>query len=93
VTGCIFKVSQIFNMNQVWVNVNTDLPPDGWTGTIKVRFPSYASEMEDVVFQKKNPVTGAENDFTYQHGTVDGVKGEWRTPPGTVTHWFKVVDE
>jgi hypothetical protein len=46
-----------------------------------------------VVFQKKNPVTGAENDFTYQHGTVDAKTGEWRTPPGTVTHWFKLVDE
>jgi hypothetical protein len=43
-------------MNQVWVNVNTELPPDGWTGTIKVRFPSYVSEVVGVVFQKKNPV-------------------------------------
>jgi hypothetical protein len=48
--------------------------------------------MEGVVFQKKNPTTGGENDFTCQHGTVDGKTGEWRTPPGTVTHWFKFVD-
>jgi hypothetical protein len=80
-------------MKQVWVNVDTELPPDGWIGTIKVRFPSYASEMESVAFHKKNPTTGAENDFTYQHGTSNGKTGEWRTTPGTVTHWFKVVDE
>ena len=83
----------ILDMKQVWVNVNTELPPDRWIGTIKVRFPSYVSEMECVGFQKKNPITGAENDFTYQHGAVDGKTGEWLTPPGTVTHWFKLVDE
>jgi hypothetical protein len=94
VVCCWASISdQLFDMNQVWVNVNTELPPDGWTGTIKVRFPSYVSEMVAVVFQKKNPMTGAENDFTYQHGTVDGKTGEWLTPPGTVTHWFKLVDE
>jgi hypothetical protein len=49
--------------------------------------------MECVVFQKKNPMTGAENDFTYQHGTAGGKIGERRTTPGAVTHWFKLVDE
>jgi hypothetical protein len=80
-------------LKRIWVSVNTELPPDRWIGTIKVRLQHHVSEMECLGFQKKNPMTGVVNDFTYQHGIVDEKTGEWLTPPGTVTHWFKVVDE
>jgi hypothetical protein len=80
-------------LKRVWVDVKKELPPDRWIGTIKVRFPHRVSELECLGFQKNDPITGVVNNFTYQHGTVNGKTGEWNTPLGTVTHWFKVVDE
>jgi hypothetical protein len=80
-------------LKQVWIDVNQELPPDRWIGRIKVRFPVEGVIEKDCLgFQKKNPITDAENDFTYQHGTVDGRTGKWLTPRGTVTHWRKLVD-
>jgi hypothetical protein len=55
-----------FVAKQVWIDVNTELPPDRWTGPIKVRFSNRVSEMECLSFQEKNPAIGAENDFAYQ---------------------------
>ena len=65
-------------------NVDAELPPDCWIGRIKVRFSVEGVLEKDCLgFQRKNSITGAENDFTYQHGAVDGRTGKWRTPPGT----------
>lgn len=81
-------------LKQVWVNVDEELPQDGWIGRIKVRFPTEGIlQKECLGFQRKDRVTGAENDFTYQHGTIDSKTGKWKNPPGTVTHWLKIVEE
>ena len=60
-------------LKQVWVDVSAELPPDRWIGRIKVRFPVEGVLEKDCLgFQRRDPITGAENDFTYQHGTFDG---------------------
>jgi hypothetical protein len=78
---------------QVWTDVNVELPPDRWIGKIRVRVPGRGvRELDCLGFQRKHPVTGAENHFAYQYGTVDGKTGRWGTPIPTVTHWLKLVD-
>lgn len=87
------EIREYYMLKQVWEDVATELPPDRWIGKIRVRFPVEGVLEKDCLgFQRKNAITGAENDFTYQHGTVDGQTGKWRTPPGTVTHWLKIVE-
>lgn len=55
---------------KIWTDVNEDFPPDRWTGKIKIRAAQGFLETDCFGFQKRNPITGAENDFWYQHGTV-----------------------
>ena len=69
------------------------MPPDRWAGKIRIRIPGEGvREIDCLSFQKKNPATGTENDFTFQYGTVDGKTGRWLTPMPTVTHWLKFLD-
>jgi len=78
-------------LTQEWTDVTVELPPDGWAGKILVRVQGQGVvEKECLIFRKNSP-TGAENDFTYQHGTLDGRTGRI-TPQSTVTHWLKLVD-
>jgi hypothetical protein len=78
-------------LTQEWIDVNVELPPDGWVGKILVRVPGQGVvEKQCLMFRKKSP-TGVENDFTYQHGILEGRTGTI-TPPSTVTHWLKLVD-
>jgi hypothetical protein len=79
-------------LKQEWINVAAELPPDHWIGKIRIRVAGAILEKDCLGFRKKNPISGVENDFTYQHGTVDGQTGKWLTPPGTVTHWLKLVE-
>lgn len=79
-------------LKQVWIDVNTELPPDGWTGQIKGVFPGERSEKQCLLFQKKDPITGVENHFVYQYGIVDGKTGKVSTP-GKVTHWLKIIED
>ena len=80
-------------LQEVWTDVNVELPPDRWLGTIRVRIPGEGVlELDCLGFQKKNPVTGTENDFVFQYGVLNGKTGKWITPIPTVTHWLKLVD-
>jgi hypothetical protein len=77
-------------LKQVWTDVNVELPPDRWVGRIKIRVAQGHLEKECLGFQKKNPITGAENDFTYQHGILDGQTDKLVIPPGAVTRVTRV---